>query len=145
MAQALPTKSYSRISTHMELPDLIEVQHTSFERLKKHGLADLFHEISPIESYNKGMKLYFPSRNPESEQWGLSYWFEEPKYTIEECIERDLTYASPLYVSVLLAGTDIPEPIKQDIFLGDFAEMTGRDSPLSTALSCPRLPSFGAG
>jgi DNA-directed RNA polymerase subunit beta len=124
MAQALPTKSYSRISTHIELPDLIEVQHTSFERLKKDGLADLFHEISPIESYNKGMKLYFPSRSPESEQWGLTYWFEEPKYTIEECIERDLTFASPLYVSVLLAGTDIPEPIKQDIFLGDFAEMT---------------------
>lgn len=124
MAQILPTKSYSRISFHYELPDLIEVQHTSFARLKKDGLADLFHEISPIESYNKGMKLYFPSRSPESEQWGLTYWFEEPKYTIEECIERDLTYASPLYVSILLAGTDIPEPIKQDIFLGDFAEMT---------------------
>ena len=126
MAQVLPTKSYSRISTHMELPDLIEVQHNSFERLKAEGLGDLFHEISPIISYNKGMKLYFPSRSPESEQWGLTYWFEEPKYSIEECIERDLTYASPLYVSVLLAGTDIPEPIKQDIFLGDFAEMTDK-------------------
>ncbi|NIQ10247.1 MAG: DNA-directed RNA polymerase subunit beta, partial [Gammaproteobacteria bacterium] len=72
----------------------------------------------------KGMKLYFPSRTPEAEQWGLTYWFEEPKNTYEECVERDLTYASPLYVSVLLAGPDIPEPIKQDIFLGDFPEMT---------------------
>ncbi|MDA1329449.1 MAG: DNA-directed RNA polymerase subunit beta [Chloroflexi bacterium] len=124
MVQVLPTKTYSRIATQLKLPDLIEVQLTSFERLKRDGLADLFHEISPIESYNKGMKLYFPSRSPESEQWGLTYWFEEPKYTIEECIERDLTYASPLYVSVLLAGSDIPEPIKQDIFLGEFAEMT---------------------
>jgi len=70
------------------------------------------------------MKLYFPSRTPESEQWGLTYWFEEPKNTVEECAERDLTYSSPLYVSVLLAGTDVPEPIKQDIFLGDFPEMT---------------------
>jgi DNA-directed RNA polymerase subunit beta len=87
-------------------------------------LADLFNELSPIESYNKGMKLYFPSRTPESQQWGLTYWFGEPKHNIEECVERDLTYASPLYVSVLLAGQDVPEPIKQDIFLGDFPEMT---------------------
>ena len=96
----------------------------SFERLKKEGLGDLFNELSPIESYNKGMKLYFPSNNPEIAQWGLTYWFGEPKHRIEECVERDLTYAQPLYVSVLLAGPDIPEPIKQDIFLGDFPEMT---------------------
>ncbi|MCL4562210.1 MAG: DNA-directed RNA polymerase subunit beta [Chloroflexi bacterium] len=124
MASALPLKSYARIPVTLQLPKLIEVQLESFERLKKEGLSDLFHEISPIESYNKGMKLYFPSRGPESQQWGLTYWFGEPKHSIEECVERDLTYASPLNVSVLLAGPDIPEPIKQDIFLGDFPEMT---------------------
>jgi DNA-directed RNA polymerase subunit beta len=124
MSEVLPTKSYARIDVKLSLPDLIEVQLRSFERLKSDGLGDLFHEISPIESYNKGMKLYFPSRTPESEQWGLTYWFEEPKNTVEECAERDLTYSSPLYVSVLLAGPDVPEPIKQDIFLGDFPEMT---------------------
>jgi DNA-directed RNA polymerase subunit beta len=124
MASIVPSKSYGRIDVKLPLPDLIEVQLESFSRLKKDGLADLFHEISPIESYNKGMKLYFPSRTQESEQWELKYWFEEPKHTIEECVERDLTYASPLYVSVLLAGPDVPEPIKQDIFLGDFPEMT---------------------
>jgi DNA-directed RNA polymerase subunit beta len=124
MTSALPSKSYARIDVKLPLPDLIEVQLESFYRLKREGLADLFHELSPIESYNKGMKLYFPSRTPESEQWGLTYWFGEPKHTIEECVERDLTFASPLYVSVLLAGTDVPEPMKQDIFLGDFPEMT---------------------
>lgn len=124
MALNIPSKSYARIQVQLPLPALIEVQLESFERLKKEGLADLFHEISPIESYNKGMKLYFPSRTPESAQWGLTYWFGEPKHTLEECVERDLTYASPLYVSVLLAGSDVPEPIKQDIFLGDFPEMT---------------------
>ena len=124
MASNVSSKTYARIDVSLQLPDLIEVQIDSFERLKKEGLADLFHEISPIESYNKGMKLYFPSRTPESEQWGLKYWFDEPKHGIEDCVERDLTYASPLYVSVLLAGPDVPEPIKQDIFLGDFPEMT---------------------
>src|SRR3989337_384320 len=126
MASVIPSKSYARIKVSLPLPNLIEVQLDSFKRLKVGGLADLFHEISPIESYNKGMKLYFPSRTPEAEQWELSYWFDEPKHSIEECVERDLTYASPLYVSVLLAGPDVPEPIKQDIFLGDFPEMTDK-------------------
>jgi DNA-directed RNA polymerase subunit beta len=124
MATALPSKSYARIDVKLPLPTLIEVQLESFKRLKEEGLADLFHELSPIESYNKGMKLYFPSRTPEAQQWGLTYWFGEPKHSIEECVERDLTFASPLYVSVLLAGPEVPEPKKQDIFLGDFPEMT---------------------
>jgi len=126
MASVLPEKNYARIPVTLKLPDLIEVQLDSFERLKAEGLGDLLHEISPIESYNKGMKLFFPSRGPESKQWGLKYWFGDPKHDIEECVERDLTYASPLYISVLLAGTDVPEPIKQDIFLGDFPEMTDK-------------------
>jgi DNA-directed RNA polymerase subunit beta len=126
MAQSLPRKTYARIAVTLDLPNLIEVQLDSFERLKREGLGDLFHEISPIESYNKGMKLFFPSRSQESQQWGLKYWFEEPKHSIEECVERDLTYASPLYISVLLAGPDVPEPVKQDIFLGDFPEMTDK-------------------
>jgi DNA-directed RNA polymerase subunit beta len=126
MASALPTKSYARIPVIFDLPNLIEVQLDSFKRLKDEGLADLFNEISPIESYNKGMKLFFPSKTPEAQQWGLKCWFGEPKHTIDECVERDLTYASPLYVSVLLAGPEVPEPIKQDIFLGDFPEMTDK-------------------
>src|SRR5512136_3391346 len=124
MASDLPEKNYARIPVTLSLPNLIEIQLDSFKRLKAEGLGDLLHEISPIESYNKGMKLFFPSRGPEAKQWGLKYWFGDPKHDMEECVERDLTYASPLYVSVLLAGPDVPEPIKQDIFLGDFPEMT---------------------
>ncbi len=123
---SLPPKNYARVPVRLSMPELIEVQLTSFRRLKKEGLADLFNEISPIESYNKGMRLYFPSRTPEAQEWGLTYWFEDPKHSVDECVERDLTYASPLHVSVLLAGPDIPEPIKQDIFLGDFPEMTDK-------------------
>jgi DNA-directed RNA polymerase subunit beta len=126
MASAIPRKNYARISVDLHLPNLIEVQLDSFERLKREGLGDLFHEVSPIESYNKGMKLYFPSRGPESQEWGLKYWFGDPKHSIEDCVERDLTYSSPLYVSVLLAGSDVSEPIKQDIFLGDFPEMSDK-------------------
>ncbi len=124
MTPALTSKSYARIDVKLPLPDLIEVQIESFKALKDEGLADLFNELSPIESYNKGMKLYFPSRTEQSKDWNLSYWFGEPKHSMEECVERDLTFASPLYVRVLLMGPDIPEPMTQDIFLGDFPEMT---------------------
>ncbi|HUS83839.1 MAG TPA: DNA-directed RNA polymerase subunit beta, partial [Anaerolineales bacterium] len=88
------------------------------------GLSELFDEISPIISYNEGMKLFFPGNTPEAKEFELKYWFEDAKHGIEECVERDLTYAAPMYVSVLLAGSEVPEPIKQDIFLGDFPIMT---------------------
>ena len=70
MASSVPQKNYARIPVNLGLPNLIEVQLDSFERLKKEGLGDLFHEISPIKSYNKGMKLFFPSRSPEFETVG---------------------------------------------------------------------------
>ena len=124
MASTLGQKYYSRIPDLYALPTLIEVQLDSFEWLKNEGLEELFDEVSPIESYNGGIKLFFPSRSPEAKEFGLRYWFEDPKHDIEECVERDLTYAAPLYVSVLLAGPEVPEPIKQDIFLGDFPMMT---------------------
>jgi DNA-directed RNA polymerase subunit beta len=124
MVSSQKQKWYSRIPDTFALPTLIEVQLDSFARLQAEGLAELFDEISPIISYNGGMKLYFPGSSKESKEFGLSYWFEDPKHDLEECVERDLTYAAPLYVSVLLAGQEIPEPIKQDIFLGDFPVMT---------------------
>ncbi len=126
MASSLPSKNYARIQSALEIPNLIEVQLASFKQLKEERLAELFNEISPIEAYNGGMRLYFPSDDPISKEWGLRYWFEPPAHTVEECVERDLTYASPLYVSVLLTGPEIPEPIRQDIFLGDFPEMTDK-------------------
>ena len=126
MASVLPTKSYSSIDRTFPLPELVEVQLDSFQMLKKEGLRDLFDEISPIESYNQGMKLYFPGNSPEAQEWELGYRFGEPKNSVEECVERDLTYSSPLYVSVLLAGPDVAEPNKMEIFLGDFPEMTNQ-------------------
>jgi DNA-directed RNA polymerase subunit beta len=124
MVSSWGQKWYSRIPDTFPLPTLIGVQLESFEWLKQEGIAELFDEISPIESYNGGMRLYFPGSTPESEEFDLRYWFEEPKHEIAECVERDLTFSAPLYVSVLLAGPDVPEPIRQDIFLGDFPVMT---------------------
>jgi DNA-directed RNA polymerase subunit beta len=124
MATALPSKSYARINVNLPLPELIEVQLASFRRLKEEGLADLFNEITPIESYNKSLQLFFPSKTKESQENKLTYWFEDPKYSIEDCVERDLTYACPLHVEVLLVDKESGEIKKEQIFLGDFPEMT---------------------
>jgi len=124
MTDLMPPKNYSRIPVGLQLPDLIQVQLDSFNRLKDYGLGELFNEISPIVSYQNELRLHFPSDTPLSREFGLRYWFEAPKNSIEECLERDLTYACPLYVSVLLEGSDLAEKVKQDIFLGDFPEMT---------------------
>ncbi|NMD26441.1 MAG: DNA-directed RNA polymerase subunit beta [Chloroflexi bacterium] len=120
----MPPKTYARIPVGLELPQLIQVQLDSFKRLKDEGLKSLFNEISPIVSYGNDLRLHFPSDTPISREFGLKFWFDAPKNPIEECLERDLTYACPLYVSVLLEGNDISDKVKQDIFLGDFPEMT---------------------
>ncbi len=122
----MPVKNYSRIPKVLEIPNLIQVQRESFDRLLEEGLADLFDEISPIESYNGGVQLHFPGKSDISKQWGLKYWFEEPKNSIEECIEKDLTFSCPLYVKVLLAGPEISEPMVEDIYLGEFPMMTDK-------------------
>jgi DNA-directed RNA polymerase subunit beta len=123
MSNVLGSKSYSRIKDVLTLPSLIEVQLESFEWFRKEGLAELFDEVSPIESFSGGMQLWFPSKRVDP-SFNLKYWFDEPKYSLEECVERDMTYSAPLYVSVLLTGSEVPSPIKNDIFLGDFPLMT---------------------
>ncbi len=118
-------KSYARTTDVQALPSLIEVQLQSFQRFIDEGLLDLFDEISPIESFNGNLRLYLPSRSPESKQFGLKYWFEEPKYSEELCLERDMSYSAPLYVRVALVNREAgDEVIISDIFLGDFPLMT---------------------
>ncbi|GMQ78589.1 MAG: hypothetical protein BMS9Abin02_1108 [Anaerolineae bacterium] len=119
-----PTKVYARTTDPLELPTLIDVQLKSFETFIEHSLAELFEEVSPIESFNGDLKLYFPCKDPEVEGFNLKYWFEEPKYSVDECVERDMSYAAPLYIKVMLYSQDQDQPIVQDIFMGDFPLMT---------------------
>jgi DNA-directed RNA polymerase subunit beta len=119
-----PIKSYARTINPLELPSLIDIQLDSFDTFTSESLAELFDEISPIESFNGNLKLYFPSSRPEVEGFDLKYWFGEPKYTVEECVDRDMSYAAPLYVQAMLYSTDMDQPIVQEIFMGDFPLMT---------------------
>ncbi len=121
---SLGNKSYARISSAKKLPRLIEVQLESFRWLQEEGLAQLFDEISPIESFNGNLKLYFPGSKAREAQFDLSYRFGEPKYTEEECLNRDITYAAPMHVNVVLDNRETGEIIESEIFLGDFPLMT---------------------
>lgn len=119
-----PVKNYARVTDPLALPTLIDVQLNSFDQFIDESLSELFHEISPIESFNGNLKLYFPCNLPEVEGFDLKYWFGEPKYDVDECVERDMSYAAPLYVKAMLYSTDLDQPIVQDIFMGDFPLMT---------------------
>jgi len=119
-------KSYARTPEIQELPSLIDIQLRSFQDFLYGGrLLELFDEINPIQSFNGNLSLYFPGNIPQAQEFGLEYWFEESKYDEDACLERDMSYAAPLYVRVALVNHDQgDEVILQDIFLGDFPLMT---------------------
>ncbi|MBI1256155.1 MAG: DNA-directed RNA polymerase subunit beta [Chloroflexi bacterium] len=125
MQRLTRVKNYARTPDVQALPSLIEVQLESFKWFLENGLAELFDEISPIESYNGNLKLYFPGNRQEAQEFGLRYWFEEPKYSEEVCLERDMSFAAPLYIRVALVNREAgDEVVLSDIFLGDFPMMT---------------------
>ena len=102
-------KSYARIPSALELPGLVEMQLQSYEWLRTEGLYELFDEISPINSFNGLLSLYLPGKNAEEAGFDLRYEFGEPKHDQQECLERDLTYASPLSVKrVIGPQPDLP-------------------------------------
>ncbi len=116
-AVALPERvSFARIPDIRPMPGLIQIQLDSFEWFKKEGLRELFEEISPIEDFTgKNLSLEFIVP-PEP--------FGKPKYSEDECRERDATYNSPLTVKARLINKETGEIIEKDIFMGDFPLMT---------------------
>ena len=125
MPNQVRRKSYARIPDVLPLPNLIQVQLESYRQFQSEGLRELFDEISPIESFNGNLELHFPGLNEETnEKLGLDYRFEEPKYSQQECLDRDITYAAPMYVRVALRNRESDEWSTQDVFMGDFPLMT---------------------
>ncbi len=106
--------SYGKINEVMEMPNLIEIQTNSYKWFLDEGLKEVFHDISPITDYTGNLVLEF-----------IDYHLEpNPKYDIEECKERDATYAAPLRVKVRLKNKESGEVKEQEIFMGEFPLMT---------------------
>jgi DNA-directed RNA polymerase subunit beta len=116
-AVALPERvSFAHIPDMRPMPGLIQIQLDSFEWFKKEGLRELFEEISPIEDFTgKNLSLEFIVP-PDP--------FGKPKYSEDECRDRDATYAAPLHVNARLTNKETGEIIEKEIFMGDFPLMT---------------------
>ena len=125
MPNLVRRKSYARIPDVLELPELIEIQLESYRWFQKEGLRELFDEISPIQSFNGNLELHFPGLSDElNQRFDLGYRFDEPKYNQQDCLDRDITFAAPLYVRVALWNKESDEWTTQDVFMGDFPLMT---------------------
>ena len=120
----LGVKSYARIASALPLPGLVEMQLQSYGWLQEEGLYELFDEVSPIDSFNGLLSLYLPGLKAKEAGFDLKYRFGEPKHDQQECLERDLTFAGPLYVQVALVNRETSEIVEQEIFLGDLPLMT---------------------
>ena len=107
--------SYARQDDVLEVPNLIEIQKDSYDWFLREGLAEVFEDISPIEDYSDQLSLEF-----------VDYQLckDDVKYSIEECKERDATYAAPLKVKVRLHNKETDEINEHEIFMGDLPLMT---------------------
>ena len=107
--------SYSRQKEVLEMPNLIEVQKDSYHWFLDEGLKEVFDDISPIEDYSGKLSLEFVD---------FKLCEDDVKYSIEECVERDATFAAPLKVRVRLHNKESDEISEHDIFMGDLPLMT---------------------
>ncbi len=106
--------SYSRIEEILEIPSLIEIQKESYRWFLEEGLGEVFGDISPIEDYTGNLILEFVDYKLD----------EEPKYSVEESKERDMTYSAPIKLKVRLINKETGEVKEQEVFMGDFPLMT---------------------
>ncbi|SNX54362.1 DNA-directed RNA polymerase subunit beta [Thermoanaerobacterium sp. RBIITD] len=108
--------SFAKIEEVLEMPNLIEVQKNSYKWFLDEGLKEVFRDISPIESFSGNLSLEF-----------LDYKLDDnPKYSVEECKDRDTTYAAPMRVKVRLTNKDTGEIKESEVFMGDFPLMTDK-------------------
>ena len=112
----VPRKSYAKLPTIVDIPNLIEVQLDSFRWFHEEGLRQVLDEISPIKDFT-GNRLILNF---------IGYEFREPRHSEQECRQRDLTYSAPLYVKAQLLIKATGEIKEQELFLGDIPMMTGK-------------------
>ena len=112
--------SFANLAEKLELPDLIAVQRESFEAFMKTGLAETFRDISPITDYNGDLQLQLEF-DPEDEDLCPG-----PKFTEDECREKEMTYATPVFVRAVFSNRQTGEIKEQVVFMGDFPKMTNK-------------------
>jgi len=112
--------SFANLDEVLPLPDLISVQRDSFQWFLDKGLAEAFRDISPIEDFSGSLKLILEF-DPADQDLR-----PPPKFTVEECKEKDMTYAAPIFVRAQFQNANTGEIKEQTVFMGDFPVMTDR-------------------
>ena len=107
-------KSFARTEEIMDMPNLLEIQKSSYKWFLETGLKEVFRDVDSVTDYSGNLELSFIDYSMN----------EQPKYDIEECKARDATYAAPLKVRVRLRNKETEEIKEQEIFMGDFPMMT---------------------
>ncbi len=108
-----PRRTYARIEEILDIPYLIKTQKESYEWFLKEGLHEMFAEISPIQDFSDNLVLEF-----------VDYTLGSPKYDVNECKDRDVTFEAPLRVKVRLINKETGEVKEQEVFMGNFPLMT---------------------
>ncbi len=108
-------RSFAKIPDVMDVPNLIGIQTDSFQWFVTEGLDQAFADISPIENSTKDMMVEFGAHH-----------FGEPKYSVDECKEKDVSYQAPLFVEIRFVNKETGEIKEQEVFIGDFPLMTPR-------------------
>jgi DNA-directed RNA polymerase subunit beta len=110
--------SFANLDEVLELPDLIAIQRESFEWFLDHGLAETFADISPIKDFTETLQLELEF-DPNDEDLR-----PPPKFTVDECKEKDMTYSAPIFVRARFMNAQTGEIKEQTVFMGDFPMMT---------------------
>lgn len=106
-------RNFSMIKNSLELDNLLQIQKESYQWFVKKGIKEVFEDLFPIESFSGSLSLEFGD-----------YEFDTPRYSLKECKDRQITYASPLKVQTRLFNNETGEVKEQEIFLGDMPLMT---------------------
>jgi len=108
-------RTFAKIPEILEVPNLIAIQRDSFDWFLKDGLRETFADISPIEDFTGTLAVEFGGHE-----------FGDPKYSVDECKEKDMSYQAPLFVEVRFINKETGEIKEQQVFMGDFPLMTDR-------------------
>ena len=112
--------SFANLDEALPLPDLIAIQRESFDWFLDQGLADTFRDISPIKDFTETLQLELEF-DPTDEDLRPT-----PKFSVEECKERDMTYSAPIFVRARFLNANTGEIKEQTVFMGDFPKMTDK-------------------
>ena len=107
--------SFSKLDEVLPLPDLVAIQRESFDWLLNEGIREVLDEVSPIEDFTEQFQLYFGTHE-----------FRDQKFSEEDCRDKDITFARPLFVEATFVNKVTGEIKEQEVFMGDFPMMTQR-------------------